>query len=163
MYSREEVKILKRNFWTGFDAFCAELPRFKYRKRKWILYNTKVKGVELKFDAARDGAYVIFELNHPKTSKRLEMFELMKKYKVVVDQFFADAEWQEQFEKPCGTMVSRIYRHLGGLDIHRQEQWPEFYPFLSREMCHCEHMFKEMRELLQDCVESNNAPMTDGE
>lgn len=162
MYSREEVKILKRNFWTGFDAFCAELPRFKIRKRKWILYNTKIKGVELKFDATRDGAYVIFELNHPKTSKRLEMFELMKKYKVVVDQFFADAEWQEQFEKPCGTMVSRIYRHLGGLDIHRQEQWPEFYPFLSREMCHCERMFKEMRELLQDCVESKE-PMTDGE
>ena len=162
MYSREEVKILKRNFWTGFDTFCAELPRFKYRKRKWILYNTKIKGVELKFDAARDGAYVIFELNHPKTSKRLEMFELMKKYKVVVDQFFADAEWQEQFEKPCGTLVSRIYRHLGGLDIHRQEQWPEFYPFLSREMCHCERMFKEMRELLQDCVESKE-PMTDGE
>jgi len=162
MYSREEVKILKRNFWTGFDAFCAELPRFKIRKRKWILYNTKIKGVELKFDAARDGAYVIFELNHPKTSKRLEMFELMKKYKVVVDQFFADAEWQEQFEKPCGTLVSRIYRHLGGLDIHRQEQWPEFYPFLSREMCHCERMFKEMRELLQDCVESKD-PMTDGE
>lgn len=162
MYSREEVKILKRNFWTGFDAFCAELPRFKIRKRKWILYNTKIKGVELKFDAARDGAYVIFELNHPKTSKRLEMFELMKKYKVVVDQFFADAVWQEQFEKPCGTMVSRIYRHLGGLDIHRQEQWPEFYPFLSREMCHCERMFKEMRELLQDCVESKE-PMTDGE
>ena len=162
MYSREEVKILKRNFWTGFDAFCAELPRFKIRKRKWILYNTKIKGVELKFDAARDGAYVIFELNHPKLSKRLEMFELMKKYKVVVDQFFADAEWQEQFEKPCGTLVSRIYRHLGGLDIHRQEQWPEFYPFLSREMCHCERMFKEMRELLQDCVESKD-PMTDGE
>lgn len=162
MYSREEVKILKRNFWTGFDAFCAELPRIKYRKRKWILYNTKIKGVELKFDATRDGAYVIFELNHPKLSKRLEMFELMKKYKVVVDQFFADAVWQEQFEKPCGTMVSRIYRHLGGLDIHRQEQWPEFYPFLSREMCHCERMFKEMRELLQDCVESKE-PMTDGE
>jgi len=162
MYSREEVKILKREFWTGFDAFCAELPRFKIRKRKWILYNTKIKGVELKFDATRDGAYVIFELNHPKLSKRLEMFELMKKYKVVVDQFFADAEWQEQFEKPCGTLVSRIYRHLGGLDIHRQEQWPEFYPFLSREMCHCERMFKEMRELLQDCVESKE-PMTDGE
>ncbi len=162
MYSREEVKILKREFWTGFDAFCAELPRFKIRKRKWILYNTKIKGVELKFDATRDGAYVIFELNHPKLSKRLEMFELMKKYKVVVDQFFADAEWQEQFEKPCGTMVSRIYRYLGGLDIHRREQWPEFYPFLSREMCHCERMFKEMRELLQDCVESKE-PMTDGE
>ena len=116
----------------------------------------------MKFDAARDGAYVIFELNHPKLSKRLEMFELMKRYKVVVDQYFADAEWQEQFEKPCGTMVSRIYRHLDGLDIHRREQWPEFYPFLSREMCHCERMFKEMRELLQDCVESKD-PMTDGE
>lgn len=156
MYSREEMKILKRNFWTGFDDFCKELPRFKYRKCKWILYNTKIKGVELKFDATRDGAYVILELNHPRRNKRLEMYATMLKYKVVVDQYFADAEWQEEYEKPCGTMVSRIYRHLGGLDIHRQEQWPEFYPFLSKEMCHCERMFKEMRELLQDDAESND-------
>ncbi|MCQ2224709.1 MAG: DUF4268 domain-containing protein [Paludibacteraceae bacterium] len=161
MYSREEVKELKRNFWTGFDAFCENLPRFKYKKRKWILYNTKVKGVELKFDATRDGAYVIFELNHRKQSRRLEMFDLMKKYKVVVDQYFADAEWQEQYEKPCGTIVSRIYKHLGGLDIHRQEQWNEFYPFLSREMCHCERMFKEMKELLEDIAGQNES--TDGE
>lgn len=162
MYSREEMKLLKRNFWTGFDDFCNQLPRFKYRKCKWILYNTKIKGVELKFDAARDGAYVILELNHPRRKKRLQMFETMRKYKVVVDQYFADAVWQEEYEKPCGTMVSRIYRHLGGLDIHRQEQWPEFYPFLSKEMCHCERMFKEMRELLQDDAESNDTS-NDGE
>lgn len=162
MYSREEMKILKRNFWTGFDDFCSELPRFKYRKCKWILYNTKIKGVELKFDATRDGAYVIFELNHPRRSRRLEMYATMLKYKVVVDQYFADAEWQEEYEKPCGTMVSRIYRRLGGLDIHRQEQWPEFYPFLSKEMCHCERMFKEMRELLQEDAETNE-PLNDGE
>lgn len=150
MYSREEEKTLRKDFWEGFGAFCETLPRFKYRKKKWILYNTKIKGVEMKFDATRDGAYVIFELNHPSEDVRLEMLALMEKYKVVMDQYFPDATWEMLYVKPCGTPVSRIYKFKDGLDIHRREQWPEFYPFLSKEMNQLEKAFNEMRELLEE-------------
>lgn len=153
MYTREEAKQLKKDFWNGFDAFCSELPRFKYRKKKWILYNTKIKGIELKFDATRDGAFVIMEFNHRSLSRRRQMFEIMEKYRVVFDQYFADAIWQTDYEKPCGTIVSRIYRHMGGLDIHRREQWPDFYPFLSKEMVHLERGFSEMKDLFEEDAE----------
>ena len=154
MYSREEVKQLKRDFWNGFDVFCENLPRFKYRHKKWILYNTKMKGVELKFDAARDGAYVILEFNHRSESKRLKMMATLEKYKVVFDQYFADATWELTHEKPCGTLVSRIYKHQPDLDIHKREQWLDFYKFLSTEMSHLERAFQETKVLLQDDTES---------
>lgn len=154
MYSKEEVKQLKRDFWNGFDSFCENLPRFKYRKKKWILYNTKIKGVELKFDANREGAYVILEFNDHNEDKRLKKMAILEKYRVVFDQYFGDAIWELNYEKPCGTIVSRIYKFQGGLDIHRREQWNEFYPFLSKEMCHLERAFKEMKELLEDDDES---------
>ena len=151
MYTREEAKQLKRDFWNGFDAFCENLPRFKYRKKKWILYNTKIKGVEMKFDATRDGAYVILEFNDQR--RREEMFGIVQKYRVVFDQYFADAVWQHDFEKPCGTMVSRIYRMQEGLDIHKKEQWHDFYVFLSKEMSHLERAFGEIRDLLTSDAE----------
>ncbi len=150
MYTREESKQLKKDFWNGFNAFCENLPRFKYRKKKWILYNTKIKGVELKFDATREGAYVILEFNHKNEDKRLNMLATLEKYKVVFDQYFGDAIWELNFEKETGEMVSRIYKVQKGLNIHKKEQWNDFYTFLSKEMNHLERAFKECKDLLED-------------
>lgn len=155
MYSREEMKQLKRNFWGGFDAFCENLPRFKYRKKKWILYNTKIKGIEMKFDATREGAFVILELNHPREERRLELLEILERYKVIVEENFANATWELLYEKPCGTVVSRIYKEKRGIDIHRQEDWPEFYKFMSYEMNKLEKVFNELREMLQENKEAS--------
>ena len=153
MYSKDELKQLKKEFWEGFGQFCENLPRFKYKKKRWILYNTKIKGVEMKFDASREGAFVIFELNHPNETKRLEMLTLLEKYKTIFDSYFPDATWEILFIKPCDTSVSRIYKQKKELDIHRREQWAEFYPFLSREMSQLEKAFNELKDLLREKLE----------
>ena len=54
MYSKDELKNLKLEFWESFAAFCEVQPYLRGRKKIWTLYDTKVKGVELKFDATRD-------------------------------------------------------------------------------------------------------------
>ena len=154
MYSKDELKQLKKDFWEGFGLFCENLPRFKYKKRRWILYNTKIKGVEMKFDASREGAFVILELNHANETKRLEMLALLEKYKTIFDSFFPDAKWEIFFIKPCGTAVSRIYKQKKDLDIHRREQWAEFYPFLSHKMSQLEKAFNELKDLLREQLES---------
>jgi len=90
------------------------------------------------------------ELNHPNETKRLEMLTLLEKYKTVFDSYFPDAIWEILFIKPCGTPVSRIYKQKKEIDIHRKEQWPEFYPFLSREMSQLEKVFNELKDLLRE-------------
>ena len=64
MYSKDELKNLKLEFWESFAAYCEVQPYLRDRKKIWTLYDTKVKGVELKFDVSRNGAYVILEVNH---------------------------------------------------------------------------------------------------
>ena len=49
MYSKEELKNLKLEFWESFAAFCEVQPYLRGRKKIWTLYDTKVKGVELKY------------------------------------------------------------------------------------------------------------------
>ena len=81
MYSKEELMNLKLEFWESFAAFCEVQPYLRGRKKIWTLYDTKVKGVELKFAANRQEAYVILEVRHRSEDFRLEMFARLTWYK----------------------------------------------------------------------------------
>ena len=150
MYTKEEIKELKKEFWEGFGTYCSQIPALKKRKSKFMLYNTKMKGVELKFDATRDGAYVILEINHPDDTKRFELFEKFELYKSIMEkQFPAGLIWGFAYVRECGTEVCRIYTAKQGIDIHRRIQWMEFYQFMASEMNKLEKAFRTVKETLE--------------
>jgi Domain of unknown function (DUF4268) len=150
MYSKDELKELKRQFWEGFGVYCSHMPAFKNRKSKFMLYNTKMKGVELKFDATREGAFVILEINHSDANARFEKYEQFEKYKVILEKSFKDGLiWNFAYVRDCGTEVCRIYTHLPGIDIHRRIHWMKFYEFMSSEMLKLEKAFREVKNVLE--------------
>ena len=150
MYSKEELKQLKKEFWEGFGNHCSLLPALKRRKSKFMLYNTKMKGVELKFDATRDGAYVILEINLSNDLLRLEKYEQFEQYKSIMEKQFPEGLiWDLSYIRECGTEVSRIYTKKNGIDFHRRIQWMEFYTFMSTEMLKLERAFKMVKDALE--------------
>jgi len=150
MYTKDELKQLKKEFWEGFGTYCSEVPAMKRRKSKFMLYNTKMKGVELKFDATRDGAYVILEINHQDAAKRFELYEKFELYKSIVEkQFPGGLIWNFAYIRECGTEVCRIYTHKPGIDIHRRIQWMEFYKFMVDEMLKLEKSFKMVKDIIE--------------
>lgn len=150
MYSKEELKELKKEFWGGFGFFCENHPILGKRKSKFMLYNTKMKRVELKFDATRDGAFVILELNDKDEESRLEKFEKFEKYKVIMEENFPDGLiWDFAFIRESGQEVCRIYSQKSGIDIHRRSDWMTFYRFMSEEMLKLERAFKEVKEVIE--------------
>jgi hypothetical protein len=135
MYSKEELKNLKLEFWESFAAFCEVQPYLRGRKKIWTLYDTKVKGVELKFDANRQGAYVILEVNHRSEDLRLEMFERLTWYKETLEQDFPEGLiWDICFVRENGRQVARIYVAKEGLDLHRRAHWGDFFTFMASNL-----------------------------
>jgi len=150
MYSKEELKQLKTDFWEGFGTYCSQIPALKRRKSKFMLYNTKMKGVELKFDGTREGATVILEINLSNTKLRLEKFEQFEQYKSIMEKQFPNGLiWDAAYIRECGTEVSRIYIKKNGIDLHRRIQWMEFYQFMSSEMLKLEKAFKIVKEAIE--------------
>lgn len=150
MYSKDELKQLKKEFWEGFGIYCHEVPEMKNRKSKFMLYNTKMKGVELKFDAGREGAYVILEINHPDATRRFEIYEKFEEYKIILEkQFPQGLIWDFAYARECGTEVCRIYSHCPGLDIHRRIHWMEFYRFMATEMLKLEKAFRMVKDVIE--------------
>lgn len=151
MYTKEEAKQLKKEFWEGFGIYCSNIPALKRRKSKFMLYNTKMKGVELKFDASREGACVILEINHHDNAKRFELYEKFELYKPIMEKNFPEGLiWDFAFVRECGTEVCRIYTRKTGIDIHRRIQWIEFYEYLSGDMLKLEKAFRRVKEAIED-------------
>lgn len=150
MYSKEELKQLKKEFWEGFGLYCSQIPALKRRKSKFLLYNTKMKGVEMKFDATRNGAYVILEINLTSEEARLQRYEQFEQYKIIFEKYFPEGLiWDFAYVRESGEQVCRIYTHKPGIDIHRRIQWMEFYKFMAEEMLKLEKGFR----LVKDAIE----------
>lgn len=151
MYSKDELKKLKIEFWESFAAYCEVQPYLRRRRKMWTLYNTKVKGVELKFDANRKGAYVILEVNHRQEEERLEMYERLTWYKETLEKDFPyGLIWDCCFVRETGNEVARIYVAKEGLDLHRREHWGDFFSFMARQMYLLERNFMSIAEYLRE-------------
>ena len=151
MYSKDELKNLKLEFWESFAAFCEVQPYLRGRKKIWTLYDTKVKGVELKFDATREGAFVILEVNHRGEEARLEMFERLTWYKDTLETDFPEGlTWDICFVRDTGKQVARIYTSKSGIDFHRRQDWGEFFSFMASQMYLLERNFMSIAEYLSE-------------
>ena len=153
MYSQEEAKRLRKQFWTLFNQRCELVPELKGRKKKWMLYDTKVRGIDLKFEAGRKAASVILEVNVRSENKRLEIYEVLEKYKVILEDGFPEGLiWDYCFVRESGAKVCRVYLSKEGLDIHRQNQWPDIYNFFIENMLILENNFLGIRDILKDTL-----------
>lgn len=151
MYSKDELKALKTEFWESFAAYCDVQPYLRGRKKMWLLYNTKIKGVELKFDITRSGAYVILEVNRKPENARLEMFEKLTWYKDSLEKEFKEPlVWDICFVRESGQEVSRVCLAKENIDFHRRGHWSEFYAFMAQNMYRLEKNFASIAEYIRE-------------
>lgn len=151
MYSKDELRALKTEFWESFAVYCEVQPYLYGRKKMWLLYDTKIKGVELKFDATRQGASVILEVCRKPEDDRLEMFEKLTWYKDAIQKDFPEGLiWDICYTRESGQQVSRVYLTCNGIDFHRREHWGQFFSFMARNMYQLENNFLDIVEYIRE-------------
>ena len=158
MYSREELKQLNINFWEKFGKYCEVHPLLRHKNRKWVLHRTKIKDLAFQFDVNRKDAKVILELGSRNENLRLKAFEILEKYKVIIEEGFEDGLIWEFFHEreDSRKQVCRIYTCLDDVDFHRQNQWPDIYNFFIENMTKLEDNFMLIRDLLREELKDNN-------
>ena len=105
----------------------------------------------MKFDATREGAFVILEVNHRSEEERLEMFERLTWYKETLENDFPEGLiWDICFVRETGKQVARIYTEKRGIDFHRREHWGDFFAFMASQMYLLERNFMSIAEYLRE-------------
>jgi hypothetical protein len=150
MYSKDESKLLRKEFWIVFARRCEIVPELMHKKKKWILYDTGLSGLDLKFEVSRKEVLVMIEINSREEALRLEIFESLQKYRILLEEGFSSPlTWDFCFERESGQEVCRIYTSLPNVDFHRQIQWPDIFNFLIDNMLILENNFMDIRDGLE--------------
>jgi hypothetical protein len=150
VYSIDETKLLRKEFWIVFARRCEIVPELSHKKKKWVLYDTGLSGIDLKFEVTRQEALVMVEINIKQETRRLEAFETMLKYRKLLEYGFAEPLiWDFCVTREGGQEVCRIYTSLPNVDFHRQNQWPDIFNFFIDNMLLLENNFMEIRDGLE--------------
>ena len=148
MYSKDEKRDWKKRFWDGLSAYAENYAELRNRRHKFMLHNTRLKGVTMKFDATRDGAYVILEIDHRNEDQQEKLYNHFLEHRELLESAFdTPLQWDRNYTKDCGKQVIRIYKQRSGLDIHHQEQWNDFYEFLVDNMIRLEKGFVQVKAI----------------
>lgn len=141
MFSKEESRQLRQEFWTSFG---------KSFPRKWILYDTKIKGLAFKFHFDTKSALVALDLEDD-LEQRINNWERLESLKSILKtDYLPNAIFAEEFILENGKEISRIYRPLEQkVSIHNKNTWREVMVFFNDEMSRFELFFEDFEDVLR--------------
>jgi hypothetical protein len=150
MFSKEEAKKLRQDFWITFGKRTALLPSYNDKKKKWLLFNTGVKDLSFKFESERKFARVCIDFEQKNLLKRLKYWEKFESLKHVLQENVpGELIWDEGFVLDNGKEIARIYTQLDGVSLYNTKKWPEIFDFFVENMTAIEEVFFDYKEFIK--------------
>ena len=151
MFSKDEAKELRLGFWDGFKAQSTKTRRSLRLKKDWMLKNTGINGVTLRFDADRKHCAVGFDISlRDKFTEALyyEKFESLRN--LLESALDEEIIWDEEFITEEGRTCSRIYVKLEGVDYYQKKYWEQMWTFMIKNMILIERTFIEFKDYIEN-------------
>ncbi|GAB2768364.1 DUF4268 domain-containing protein [Salinimicrobium soli] len=141
MFSREEAKKIRQEFWTSFGR---EYPR------KWLLYNTKMKELQLKFSFERKLALVSLDISDEDEMIRAYYFKKLQSLKTILEnEYLPEVVFDQNYLLPEGKEIARIYVKLENVSVYNKKDWPKVKEWLAEKMEALEAFFVEYRDIIE--------------
>lgn len=143
MFSKEEAAALRKHFWTSYG---------KSFPRKWLLYNTKIKGFSFKFYADNKTAMVLLDIEPNSETKRELLYEQVAALKTVTENdYIPDVIFDQEYVlEETGKTISRIYVKLDEkFSIYNKNTWGNAFQFFNKNMSAFELWFYEFEDFIK--------------
>jgi hypothetical protein len=142
MFSKEESAKLRKEFWTSFG---------KSFPKKWLLYNTKIKGFSFKFVADRKKAMVCLDIENPEELINLLYFDKMISLKSLLENELPRVIFNDDYELESGKKIHRIYVPFDGkFSIYNKNTWRDCFEFYMETMPKFETFFFEYEDVIKN-------------
>ncbi|NJX15101.1 DUF4268 domain-containing protein [Tamlana crocina] len=141
MFSKEESRLLRQEFWTSFG---------KSFPRKWILYDTKLKGLSFKFHFDTKKALVALDLEDDLENRINYWEKLLALKSILTEEYLPDAIFEEEYILENHKEISRIYVPLEQkVSIHNKNSWRDVMEFFNEKMTLFEVFFEEYKDIIE--------------
>jgi len=145
MFSKEEAAQLRENFWIAFG---------KSFPRKWLLYNTKIKGFSFKFLANKKQAAVCLDLEHPNEIANELLFDQLLSLKSILEEDIPEVLFDATYPLESGKIIHRIYIPFDQkFSIHNKNTWKACFEFFVEKMNLFEIFFYEYEDHIKQAIQ----------
>ncbi len=150
MYSKEEAKALRQEFWDRFKTMSAKRRARKKLPGNWIQTQTGVKALNLRFYVDREVVQVGIDLETRNMDKRIELYEKLESVQKILETAMEGPMiWEIEYIRENDKSVSRIYVQLEGVDIYNRDTWAETHRFMFEKMMKLEEFYREYRDFFK--------------
>jgi len=150
MFSKEEAKKLREEFWDQFKHMSAVKRARKKMPGNWMLDHTGIKALNLRFHVDREVAQVGIDLETRNMDKKIELYEKLESLKKLLEEAMESPMiWELEYIRENGKSVSRIYLQMEGVDIYKRDTWAGAHKFMYAYMMKLEEFFQEYRDFLK--------------
>jgi hypothetical protein len=150
MYTNEESKSIRQEFWSRFENYSSLRRRQKRKQSKFIMNRTGIRQLKLKFHLDEEKALVGIDIETKNMDKRLELFEKLEQLKPILEEKIGnDLIWEIEYILPTGKSISRLYQQLNDVSIYEKDTWEKVFPFFYKNMMKIEEIFEEYRDFLK--------------
>jgi len=141
MFSKEESKQLRHEFWTSFG---------KSFPRKWTLYNTKIKDFSFKFYFDEKKAMVSLDIEDQDLENRITYYEKLESLQsILIEEYLPEVVYMNTYYLDNGKEISRIYVELQNVSIHNKNTWQQTMKFLYDTMEKFEGFWSEYEDFIK--------------
>ncbi|UOB17196.1 DUF4268 domain-containing protein [Abyssalbus ytuae] len=142
MFSKEESKQLRQEFWTSFG---------KHFPKKWILYNTKIKGFSFKFHFDTKKAIVSLDIEDSDLENRIKFYEKLQSLQnILKEEYISDIIYDDIYYLENGKEISKIYVQLNDVCINNKATWSKTMEFFNEKMLKFEQFWYEYEDFIKN-------------
>lgn len=150
MYSKEEAKAIRQEFWDRFTSISVRKRISAGLPGKWMLNHTGIRALNLRFHVDRHVAQVGIDLETRNMDKRLELYEKLEAVRQRLEEAMGESlTWELEYIRENGKSVSRIYLEIEGVDIYDRQTWTEAHRFMLEKMIKLEQFYREYQDYLR--------------
>lgn len=148
MFSKEETKQLKLDFWTGLGERLELEKGLHGNKVNWMSFNTKIKHLYFRMEVDEMAARLCIDLQFPDQGIREIYFEQFTAFEnILTEKFEAKIHWQPVFMHSNGKKIARISVQKKEVNIYNRNDWEDIYLFLINHFTKLEHFWAEFSEV----------------
>lgn len=150
MYSKEEIKKIRIEFWEGFQKYSAPKRRKMGRRKEWTMQKTGIKAIDLKFHIDNRIASVGIDVVSKSLDNKLAYWNKFIGLKALLDaEFESPLLWDDMHTLDSGKDIIRIAIVKEQVNISKRECWPDVYEFFFKNMIKFEDFLEEYKDIIR--------------
>ncbi|MEY3444048.1 MAG: hypothetical protein RLZZ519_2329 [Bacteroidota bacterium] len=151
MFSKEEAKQLRIDFWTAFGVYMRQHTPLAEGHKKWGNYNTGVKGIFFRLEAEPIFVRASITLEQSDPGIRALFYSQWEELRNFLEmESNSKWDWNPEEMQSDGRNIARISRRQDGLSLYNRADWSAMFQFLENCIVPLDSVWADCCEVFKD-------------